>query len=92
MPFYYQCCNFWSTSFGLCEDDSIKLAIKDCEHITHVPWSPKGPLVPEDVKQKWIASIKDNFYNRPISLAGVKKIQEKLPHSLFWKQYKERYY
>lgn len=87
--FYYDCVNHWFSSFGLGEDDSIKLAIKDCLWLHSWPFSPKGPEMPEEIKAQYHTWLKkESFYLNPISRNGVNRILKKLPNHEYWIKYK----
>lgn len=87
--FYYDCVNYWNVAFGLGEDDSIKLATKDCLALHSWPFSPKGPEMPEDIKNWYHSWLKEyDYYLQPISRRGVNLILNKLPGHKYWLAYK----
>ena len=87
--FYYDCVNMWSSSFGLGEDDAIKLGIKDCLSISSWPFSPKIIPIPEPIKRWYHGWLKEHGgYLEPISREGVNRILAKMPFHEYWMRYK----
>ena len=87
--FYYDCVNMWSSSFGLGEDDAIKLGIKDCLSISSWPFSLKIIPIPEPIKRWYHGWLKEHGgYLEPISREGVNRILAKMPFHEYWMRYK----